>query len=284
MRCPKCNNELIINNNNYTCECSLVIPIDILSYKLTQIDIDNLVNNGITDEHEFYSEKKKKKFKARLKMENGKIAFDFVNKKTENKEQKTNTKKEDITTIFVNALSSGLIRVFIIDGERKEEKIYDFGTTATRYAEALSLIAILPIIYKTKIKIIADNIQFVKYVLGEETPRDREIRFGIETLQKILKNYEWSVEVNAKRIKLRGGNSKRISNNLFPYVKVNKKEQQNNIIVDIENSNTAVEKHFMEYMQTVKRVGDGKYLIGKDKLEKLTNWEKVISQESAKER
>jgi len=269
MICPRCQKEFEIQNNQYRCQCGICLPVEFYGYRLTQQDIDKLVQQGSTDEIEFYSKAKKKKFKARLKFANGKIEFDFVEGKTSGA-----IKKDDRTVfVFLNALSSGLIRIFIIDGDNKEEKIYDFGRAATRYAEALALLAVLPTIpHEKKIRIVADNMQFVKYVLGEEMPRDREIRFGVNILAREMKNYDWQVELSLKRLKLKGGNAKRISSNLFPYIKINQILQQNGILVVIENCNLAVEKHFSEFIQKVKKISFGKFLITDEMRERFNDW------------
>ena len=276
MLCPKCKNELVVEDKNYKCpSCQIFLPVVFYAYRLKQEDIDKLVLEGVSDEIEFFSKTKKKKFKAKLVYKNGKVDFEFCsNKENEKKTEEGETEKENNTVcIFLNSLSSGVIRVFTINGCKKEEKIYDFGTTATRYAEALALLAILPTIpHEKKIKIVADNIQFVKYVLGEETPRDREIRFGINILAGELRNYDWQVELCLKRLKLKGGNAKRISLNLFPYIKINQIQQQNGILVVIENCNLAVEKHFLEFIQKAKKLSFGKFMIADEMRERFNDW------------
>lgn len=178
----------------------------------------------------------------------------------------------------MNTLSSGVVKVFLIDGGKKDEKVYDFGTKATRYSHALSLIAILPLIPKDKkLRIISDDIAFVKYTLGETTPRDREIRLGIHVLLDSLKSYTWSLELSMKRLKLKGGNSKLLSDNLFPYINVVKSEQEDKIIVEIKNCNLAVEKHFLEYIQQAKKLNLGKYVVPKALNEKLNTWQQAAT-------
>lgn len=278
MICPKCKNEFVVEDKNYKCpSCQISLPVTFYGYELKQDDIDKLVIEERSNEIEFYSQAKKKKFKAKLVYKNGKVDFEFCsNKENEKKIEEEREKENDTVCIFLNSLSSGVVRVFKIDGE-KEEKIYDFGTKATRYSHALSLIAILPLVPNDKkLRIISDDLAFVKYALGEATPRDRDIRTGIYVLLQELKNYTWSLELSMKKLKkLKGGNSKKLSNNLFPYINVTKSEQQGRIIVEIENCNLAVEEHFLEYMQKAVKLKLGKYIVPKELEEKLELWQKA---------
>jgi len=204
------------------------------------------------------------------------VDFEFRSNKKNEEKTEEGEKEKDTVCIFLNSLSSGVVRVFTIDGSKKEEKIYDFGTKATRYAHALSLISILPLLPNTKkLRIISDDLAFVKYALGEATPRDREIRTGIYVLLNELRNYTWSLELGMKKLKLKGGNSKKLSDNLFPYVNVTKSEEQGKIIVEIENCNLAVEEHFLEYMQKARKLKLGKYVIPKELDEKLSTWQEA---------
>ncbi|WAM33299.1 topoisomerase C-terminal repeat-containing protein [Caldicellulosiruptor morganii] len=278
MICPKCKGEFVVEDGKYKCiACQISLPVVFHGYELKQDDVDKLVLEGITDEIEFFSQAKNKRFRARLVYENGRVAFEFRSGKGNKWNMGDERGKEnDTICIFLNSLSSGVVRVFKIDRDRKEEKIYDFGTKATRYSHALSLIAILPLIpVEKKLRIISDDIAFVKYVLGEATPSDREIRTGIYVLLQLLKNYTWSLELSIKKLKLKGGNSKKLSKNLFPYISVTKTEEQGNIIVEIENCNLAVEEHFLEYMQKARKLKLGKYIISKELAGKLEIWQQA---------
>lgn len=270
MICPKCHNEFEVDNSQkYTCHtCGLSLPVEFYGYKLTQDDIDSLVLNGETKEISFYSRARKKRFKTKLVLKDGQVDFAF--------KENSSTQQENMVLIFINALASGLVRVLTVDSNEKSEKIFDFGTTATRYAEVLALIAVLPLIEKDKkLRIVADNPQFVKYILGEETPKDKEIRFGVNTLIRELKNYEWQAELNAKGFRLKGGNSKIILQNLFPYINVKKVSGEKGIIVEMENCNLAVEKHFMEYIPKARKLDKGKFIVPFELEWKLSEWEKV---------
>ncbi|ADQ45580.1 hypothetical protein Calkro_0687 [Caldicellulosiruptor kronotskyensis 2002] len=278
MLCPKCKNGLVVEDKNYKCpSCQISLPVAFYGYELKQEDIDKLVLEGVSDEIEFFSKTKKKKFKAKLVYKNGKVDFEFCsNKENEGKIEEEREKENDTICIFLNSLSSGVVRVFKMDGGKKEEKIYDFGTKATRYSHALSLIAILPLVPNDKkLRIISDDIAFVKYALGEATPRDRNIRTGIYVLLQELKNYTWSLELSMKKLRLKGGNSKKLSKNLFPYVSVKKAEEEERIIVEIENCNLAVEEHFLEYMQKAVKLKLGKYIVPKALNEKLNMWQEA---------
>lgn len=278
MLCPKCKNELVVEDKNYKCpSCQIFLPVVFYAYRLKQEDIDKLVLEGVSDEIEFFSKTKKKKFKAKLVYKNGKVDFEFCsNKENEGKIEEEREKENDTICIFLNSLSSGVVKVFTIDGDKKEEKIYDFGTKATRYSHALSLIAILSLVpHNKKLRIISDDIAFVKYALGEATPRNRDIRTGIYVLLQELKNYTWSLELSMKKLRLKGGNSKKLSKNLFPYVSVKKAEEEERIIVEIENCNLAVEEHFLEYMQKAVKLKLGKYIVPKALNEKLSIWQEA---------
>lgn len=277
MLCPKCKNGLVVEDKNYKCPtCQIILPVVFYDYELKQEDVNKLVLEGVSDEIEFFSKAKKKKFKAKLTFRNGKVDFEFRSSKENSEKVEEEAKENDAICIFLNTLSSGVVRVFTIDGDRKEEKIYDFGTKATRYSHALSLIAILPLVPNDKkLRIISDDIAFVKYTLGEATPRDREIRTGIYVLLQELKNYTWSLELSMKKLKLKGGNSKKLSKNLFPYISVKRTDEQGKIIVEIENCNLAVEEHFIEYMQKAVKLKLGKYIVPKELEEKLSMWQQA---------
>ncbi|ABP68190.1 hypothetical protein Csac_2619 [Caldicellulosiruptor saccharolyticus DSM 8903] len=278
MICPKCKDEFVVEDEKYKCPaCQISLPVAFYGYELKQDDIDKLILEGVSEELEFFSQAKNKRFRAKLVYENGKVDFEFRSgKENKGKIGDERGKEDDTICIFLNSLSSGVVRVFEIDGNKKEEKIYDFGTKATRYSHALSLIAILPLIpVEKKLRIISDDVAFVKYTLGEATPRDREIRTGIYVLLQLLKNYTWSLELSMKKLKLKGGNSKKLSKNLFPYISMAKTEEQGNIIVEIENCNLAVEEHFLEYMQKARKLKLGKYIISKELAGKLEIWQQA---------
>lgn len=94
MLCPKCKNELVVEDKNYKCpSCQISLPVVFYGYRLKQEDIDKLVLEGVSDEIEFFSKTKKKKFRAKLVYKNGKVDFEFCSNK-ENVRRKYEEERE----------------------------------------------------------------------------------------------------------------------------------------------------------------------------------------------
>lgn len=84
--CPFCGGTMMENDKNLICSnfnmddenaCHFYIPKEICGYHLKEKDLKLLFENGRTEIISGFVSKTKKKFDAALKMENGKVEFDF---------------------------------------------------------------------------------------------------------------------------------------------------------------------------------------------------------------
>lgn len=84
--CPSCGGTMMENDKNLICSnfnmddesaCHFYIPKDICGYHLKEKDLKLLFENGRTEVISGFVSKSKKKFDAALKMEDGKVEFDF---------------------------------------------------------------------------------------------------------------------------------------------------------------------------------------------------------------
>ena len=80
-KCPKCQHDVIKNRYNYGCsnykECDFKINLSICSRVISKNNAMKLLNEGITSKIEGFTSKNGNNFDARLKLEAGKVVFDF---------------------------------------------------------------------------------------------------------------------------------------------------------------------------------------------------------------
>lgn len=92
LSCPLCGNALLKGKFGWYCSekkngtCSFTIPLEIASKKLTDTNVKSLLEKGITKEISGFKSKVGKTFGAKLKLNEGKIEFEFS--KVEPKETK----------------------------------------------------------------------------------------------------------------------------------------------------------------------------------------------------
>lgn len=79
--CPLCGNDVMKNRYAYGCKnykkCSFKINTNICGRMISKRNAELLLKDGITSKIEGFTSKNGKSFDARLKLENGKIIFDF---------------------------------------------------------------------------------------------------------------------------------------------------------------------------------------------------------------
>lgn len=80
-KCPVCGSSLNQYQKGWGCSaypnCNFFIYAEISGHKMTEKDVKQLLDHGSTDEiTDFYSRKKKKKFSAKLVLDDGYVAFD----------------------------------------------------------------------------------------------------------------------------------------------------------------------------------------------------------------
>ena len=83
-KCPLCGRDVVRTNFGYGCTgykdgCKFSIGANILGAKINLADAQKILNGEKTDPLAFTS-KDNKKFTARLKLDNGKVVFDFSDK------------------------------------------------------------------------------------------------------------------------------------------------------------------------------------------------------------
>ena len=80
-KCPLCGSEVIKGKYNYGCKdykkCSFKIPVTLCGRIISKNEAAEILANGISSELEGFISKKGTNFKARLKIEDGKVVFDF---------------------------------------------------------------------------------------------------------------------------------------------------------------------------------------------------------------
>lgn len=122
MICPKCKWEFVKEDESYKCtNCKIRLPVAFYGYKLKQEDIDKLVLEGITNEIEFYSSTKRKKFKAKLVYEHNKIEFDFQHKekKGQRKHWKKRQKRKYSVYFFEHSFKRSCEGIFDRRGQKR---------------------------------------------------------------------------------------------------------------------------------------------------------------------
>ncbi len=132
-KCPKCSANIYENSTAYYCEksvgaeksCDFKINKTILSQPISREQIAKMLETGKTDIFEkFVSKKRRRNFKARLVLKNGRIEFEFEEKKNG---EKTERKKEPEVVDFSNKRQVGVCpkckgRVFELDDKFVCEK------------------------------------------------------------------------------------------------------------------------------------------------------------------
>lgn len=79
--CPNCGNNLMKDKWNYSCSCGYRIGHYIAQKEISENDIKSLMETGKTKLLQGFVSKKGNKFSAYLKMNNGKLEFEFPEKK-----------------------------------------------------------------------------------------------------------------------------------------------------------------------------------------------------------
>lgn len=76
--CPKCGKEMVNSEKVCKCDdCGILIFKTIAGKKLTDSQVKQLLEKGITNEIKGFTSKNGKEFSAKLKLEDGKVKFDF---------------------------------------------------------------------------------------------------------------------------------------------------------------------------------------------------------------
>lgn len=82
-KCPLCGSEVVKNRYAYGCknykECKFKINTSICNRVISKSNAEKLLSEGVTSKIEGFTSKAGKNFDAKLKLEDGKVVFDFTN-------------------------------------------------------------------------------------------------------------------------------------------------------------------------------------------------------------
>ena len=161
------------------------------------------------------------------------------------------------TIIRVAALNSGTALI-AIRGALDRQFTVDFGLVPGRKAAALGVIAAAKLLLHEGVRgpvhVSVTNLDFARYALREQTPREKEMREVVEHVWKTLSRFRsWTLSfAPAKRHRLSGGPSGKFPHGVFPWLKAEVRKENGALAVTLPDC-PAVLAQFQASIRTARQ-------------------------------
>lgn len=241
---------------------------------ITSDILKKLADKGSTEVLSGFISKKGKFFEAKLVLNGREVTLEFPETQNSNKISEGN-----VVNIRLESGNSGHVTITLSGAVQRRCDI-SYGLVPSRMAECLGALTSARIIKqqtnspKINLNLFVNNLEFIRYLLRERIPRDKEIRSAVEYLWKVLKKFNsWEASYQKKKwSKLKGSPQASIfPKNIFPRLNAKLTVTSEHLIVTLPDA-PDVKAQFKAAVKEAKLEEVGDFLVPRTTEQKVKNW------------
>lgn len=240
-RCPRCVGQVEEKDKYYGCSCGLRIWKEVARKEIDRETALQLLKDGRTGLLQGFVSKAGKPFAASLVLRDGKVEFEFPDRKTRQDRASSSegAREPETVSVRVEAGNSGSVRIEIGPPVNFDQEVH-FGLVSARLAECLGVILAAKKIQHEcgarAITVSVNDLDFAKYLLNEKRPRDKETKLAVRYLWGVLEGFaRWDAAFKpARRPRVFGGpEAREFPVGVFPWLEAGVRPEGNVLRVSL---------------------------------------------------